>query len=143
MKLDKKPISFDNEIPRSFVQKLTSNAGVIFLFGDDKKKKAMIKESLEKDKYIENIVEYNIECFPDFIVVLKDDYVLTKEPSFFLKRRTDVFFHTNRGFFMAFGKNMKKCRKELIEYQDIVPTIIILFGIKKPEYMKGKILDIL
>ena len=139
-----KGIGFDDTgKPRTFVQKLTSNMGALFLYGNDRNRLDIIEKSLENDKYVKEIIKYNKSGFPDFLIVLNDKYILTKEPSFFIKRRTEVFSHTNKGLFLAFGKNIKKGRKELINYQDIAPTILKLYGIKKPEYMNGKILDIL
>jgi predicted AlkP superfamily phosphohydrolase/phosphomutase len=116
--------------------------GAIFLYGKDKEKKGSIKQALKNDKNIEDMIEYNIDGFPDFLIALKDDFIFTMEPSFFLKRRIEVFSHTNQGFFLAYGKNIKQGNEKLIKYQDIAPSILKLFGLKKLEHMKGKSLDI-
>lgn len=142
LRKDKGFSAFDKENPQTFIQKLTSNMGAIFLYGKDKKKKVAIKNALIKDKNIENVIEYNKKDFPDFFIVLKDNLIFMKEPSFFLRRRTEVFSHTNRGFFIAYGKNIKKGAQALIEYQDIAPTILKLFNINKPDYMNGEPLKI-
>jgi len=133
---------FDDENPSTFIQKLTSNMGALFLFGEDKKKKNLIKNALNKDKYIDFFIEYNRKSFPDFLIALKNDYLFIKEPSFFLKRKTEVFAHSDRGFFMAYGKSIIKGKMELINYKDFAPTVLKLFGINKPLYMKGNTLDI-
>ncbi|MFW9773021.1 MAG: alkaline phosphatase family protein [Promethearchaeota archaeon] len=137
-KKDRKLQFFDKTKPKTFIQKLTSNMGALFLFGDDEQKKTQIKEVLKKDKYIENIYEYDKAGFPDFLIALKDNYILFKECSYFLKRNTEVFSHTNRGFFMAYGKDVKKGSIDLIDYKDIAPIILKLFGKPKFDYMKGE-----
>ncbi|MFX0010844.1 MAG: alkaline phosphatase family protein [Candidatus Hermodarchaeota archaeon] len=143
LRKDKGFNSFDKNNPHTFIQKLTSNMGALFLSGKDKYKKEKIKHALSSDKDIVNVIEYNKDGFPDFIIALKDNYVFTKEPSFFLKRRTEAFSHTNRGLFIASGKSIRKGKENLINFQDIAPTILKLYKIDKPDYMKGKILDII
>jgi len=141
-KKDRKLQFFDKTQPKTFIQKLTSNMGALFLFAEDEQKKNKIKEVLRKDKYIEKVFEYSKEGFPDFLIALKDDYILFKDCSYFLKRNTEVFSHSNRGFFMAYGKDIKKGSKELVNYLDIAPSILKLLGKEKINYMKGIQLDI-
>ena len=126
----------DKDKPQSFIQKLTSNVGAIFLIGDDRQKKNLIKETLERDKYVQEIIEFNITGFPDFMVILDDKYLFTPESSYFVKRKTETFSHTNRGMFIAYGKNIKKGKTPLINYQEIAPTILKLYNFKKPDYME-------
>ncbi|MFX1352811.1 MAG: alkaline phosphatase family protein [Promethearchaeota archaeon] len=141
-KKDRKLTFFDKSKPKTFIQKLTSNMGALFLFGKDQEKKTKIKEQLEKDKHIDQIFEYSKLGFPDFLIALKDDFIFFKDCSYFLKRNTEVFSHTNRGFFMAYGKNIRKDSTNLINYLDIAPTILKLYDKEKPNYMKGKALNI-
>lgn len=142
-KKDRKLTFFDKNKPKTFIQKLTSNMGALFLFGKDQDKKIEIKEKLEKDKYIDKVFQYSKLGFPDFLIALNDEYIFFKECSYFLTRNTEVFSHTNRGFFMAYGKNIRKDSRELINYLDVAPTILKLFSKDKFDYMKGNILDIL
>jgi len=141
-KMDRKLNFFDKSNPRSFVQKLTANVGGIFLFGKDKNKKEDIKKELEKNKDIERILHFDISGFPDFIIVLKEKYILTNEPSYFIKRRTETYSHINTGFFLAYGKDIKKGKRKFVNYKDIAPTILKLVKNEKSNYMKGKILNI-
>ncbi|MFX1500825.1 MAG: alkaline phosphatase family protein [Promethearchaeota archaeon] len=143
LRKDKGLGAFDKDNPQTFIQKLTSNMGALFLYGKDRNMKGKIKNALSNDKDIVDAIEYDREGFPDFLIALKDNYIFTKEPSFFLKRRTEVFSHTNRGFFIASGKNIRKGKKNLINFQDIAPTILKLYKIDKPDYMTGNILDII
>ena len=47
-----------------------------------------------KENNFDNLIIFS--GFPDFLIVLNDKYILTKEPSFFIKRRTEVFNHTKK-----------------------------------------------
>ena len=129
-----KHVNKDN--PQSFIQKLTSNIGAIFLIGEDRQKKQLIKETLEKDKFVQEIFEFDINGFPDLMVILDDKYLFTTESSYFIKRKTETFSHTNRGMFIAYGKDIKKGNVPLINYQEIAPTILKLYNLKKPDYME-------
>lgn len=133
---------FDKAQPKTFIQKLTSNMGGLFLFGKDRHKKEVIKKVLKRDRYVDQIFEFDNPEFPDFLIALRDDYIFFKDCSYFLTRNTEVFSHTNRGFFMAYGKNIKKGSMELINYTDVAPIILRLFDKSKPNYMKGKTLNI-
>jgi predicted AlkP superfamily phosphohydrolase/phosphomutase len=126
----------DKDKPKSFIQKLTSNVGAIFLIGEDIQKKSLIKETLEKDKYVQEVIEFNITGFPDLMVILDDKYLFTPESSYFVKRKTETFSHTNRGMFIAYGKDIKKGNIPLINYQEIAPTILKLYNFKKPDHME-------
>lgn len=134
---------FNIEKPQTFIQKLTSNMGALFLFGEDKNKKEKIRESLEKDKYIETFYEYDIPGYPDFLIALKDIYIFMKDQSPFLKRRTEVFSHQNHGFFMAYGKDIIKGKKSIVSYQNIAPTILKTYKKNIPKHMKAKPLNII
>lgn len=120
----------------------TSNVGAIYLYGNLKKKKKEIKEILEYDKNIDRLVIHNKENFPDIFVILKDKYLFSALPSMYLKRRRDTYGHHEIGFFMAYGKDIKRGHTNIINYQDIAPTISKLCEIKKPDYMKGEALKI-
>ncbi|MFX0017187.1 MAG: alkaline phosphatase family protein [Promethearchaeota archaeon] len=134
---------FDAENPQTFIQKLTSNMGALFLFGEDKIKKEEIKETLKKDKYIENFYEYNLPGYPDFLIALKDTYIFTKESSLFLKRRTEAFSHQNHGFFMAYGKDIIPGKRRIISHQNIAPTILKIYKKEIPKHMRAKSLNII
>lgn len=127
----------DKDRPQSFIQKLTSNVGAIFLIDKDRQKKQMIKKVLEEDKYIQEVVEFDINGFPDLMVILDDKFLFTTESSYFIKRKTETFSHTNRGLFIAYGNNIKKGNVPLVDYQEIAPTILRLYNIEKPDYMEG------
>ena len=126
----------DKDNPESFIQKLTSNVGAIFLIGEDRKNKQLIKETLERDKYVQEVIEFDINGFPDLMVILDDKYLFTTESSYFIKRKTETFSHTNRGMFIAYGKDIKKGKVPLVNYQEIAPTILKLYNLKKPDYME-------
>lgn len=132
----------DKDKPRSFIQKLTSNVGAIFLIGEERKKKQLIKETLERDKYIEKVIEFNVNGFPDLVVILDDKYLFTTESSYFIKRKTETFSHTNKGMFIAYGKDIKKGTIPLLHYQEIAPTILKLFKLEKPYYMEKDPIDL-
>jgi predicted AlkP superfamily phosphohydrolase/phosphomutase len=132
----------DKDKPQSFIQKLTSNVGAIFLIGEDRRRKQLIKEILESDKYVQEVIEFEINGFPDLVVILDDKYLFTTESSYFIKRKTETFSHTDKGMFIAFGKDIKKGKVPLINYQEIAPTILQLFNLKKPEYMEKGPIDL-
>jgi len=134
---------FDKDNPQSFIQKLTSNVGTLFLFGKDKNHQNIIKQEIQKAKFVDKVIELNKRGFPNFIIVLKDMYTFSNEPSLFIKRRTEVFSHMNRGFFMAFGKNIIPGKQELINFKQVAPTILKIFDKEKLKFMKGSALDII
>lgn len=141
-KYERKLVFFNKDNPKTFIQKLTSNVGALFLFGEDKKKQLSIKRALEKAKIVEKILEFDKKGFPDFLIILKDTYIFTKESSLFLKRKTEIFSHSNRGFFIAFGKDIRHGKMEVVNYQNVAPTILRMFNREKFEYMKGHSLSI-
>lgn len=139
----KSGFKFETDKLKTHIVRLTSNVIAIYLRGKDKDKKSKIKNVIDKDKHVDHVIEYNIDSFPDLIVILKDKYIVSTEPSFFLKRKIETYSHSAFGFFIAQGKNIEKGNKDLINYQSIAPTIIKLYNIKKPEYMKKDSLNIL
>lgn len=124
------------------VKGFCSYIGGLFLYGNDKKKKEEIKYALAKCKYIHKLIMPSSDDFPDFFIFLKDKYYFCDEPSFYIKRRRDIMDHSELGFFIAHGRNIKTGKKNIVSYQNIAPTILKLFNTIKPDYMMGEALDI-
>ncbi|MFX1409539.1 MAG: alkaline phosphatase family protein [Promethearchaeota archaeon] len=133
---------FDKENPRTFIQMLTSNMGAMFLFDKDMDKLENIKIEMKNDKRFEKLYDFKEKGFPDLLIALKDEYIFDPEPSFFVERKTEAFNHSNLGFFMVFGNNIKKGKTTTVNYRDISPTILKTCKIRIPDYMEGKALNI-
>ena len=119
------------------VQYYIANVGGLFLQGQDKKKKELIKLALEKNKNVKQIIENNLDGFPNFYIILNEKYLFGKDPSFFIKRKRTTLSHAEKGLFLAYGNDIKKDKNNLVEYLSIAPTILKLLKFEKPNYMKG------
>jgi predicted AlkP superfamily phosphohydrolase/phosphomutase len=119
------------------------NVGGLYLKSEEKFKLPKIKRELELDKRVKEIISSDVEGFPDLFIILDEKYIFNHNSSFFVIRGRHSFNHSQYGIFMAFGKNIIKEKLDLIDYKDIAPTILKLFGLKKQNYMKGKILNII
>ncbi len=121
----------------------TSNVGSLVLGAKHIQKKKLIEDKLKKEKWVKEVITPDIKNFPDFYVVLKNDYLFSGEPSRFIKGYLNYIAHYQIGLFIAFGRNFKKGRGSLVNYYDIAPTILNLLNLKKPDYMIGKSLPII
>lgn len=120
-----------------------SNYGGIYIPKRYKALKDHLYNLLIHNKNIEKIYLYNSPDLPDIILKLKDKYLFSVKSSFFLHNYSNSFNHSDQGIFMAFGKHIKKGHSSSLSYIDILPTILTLYGINKPSYMKGKALGFL
>lgn len=120
-----------------------SNYGGIFLNTNEKHKKEIIKQTLLKSKYVNRVILYDSKTLPDILIKLKEEFLYSVKSSFFIKNRFSSYNHSERGIFIAFGKNIKKGRKKEVSYLDFIPTLLKIYNIKIPTHMKGEVLDIL
>ncbi len=120
-----------------------SNYGGVFLDKDQSDKRELIKQELFHSKYIDQIFEYRADTMPDLIIKLKEKYLLSVKSSYFRTNRSNSYNHSDKGIFMAYGKNIQKKFLGQISYYDFAPTLLMLYGINIPPYMEGKPLDIL
>jgi len=134
-------MKIDRNITR--VKNFCSNIGGIILIGKDKQKNGILYKELLKSHYVDNVIRSTSEDFPDFIVSLKKDYYFCEESSLYIKRRRDIIDHSNKGLFIAYGKNIKSGKEDFVSYQNVAPTLLKLLNIAKPDYMKGEALDII
>ena len=118
------------------------NTGGLYLNGIDKSKLDIIKKELEKDNRVKQVIKSEKEGFPDLFIILKDKYIFNHESSFFVIRGRNSLNHSQNGFFIAFGKDIKKGNSDYVSYKDVAPTILKLFGINKLDYMEGLPLSI-
>lgn len=81
---------------------------------------------------------------PDVVYSIEDwDYIpKTALSGKVFKNPRDPGNHKQYGVFIASGKDIKSGEIKNAEFIDIAPTILKMYGIKKPEDMDGKILDI-
>jgi predicted AlkP superfamily phosphohydrolase/phosphomutase len=135
-------ISIQDKVNDTSVVNFLSNVGGLFLKGIDKNKEKRIIESLERDKRVQNVIPMHIEGFPDLFIILKEKYIFNHQSSLFVTRRRNSINHSQFGFFMAYGKNIKSEKLKMVDYFDVAPTILKLFGIDKIDYMKGNPLKI-
>ncbi len=119
-----------------------SNYGGIYLANSDKSKKLKLVDGLSKHKFVDRIISCTSENMPDILLILKKDFLYSVKSSFFKINHCYSFNHSDKGIFIAFGKNIKKGTKESVNYIDIAPTILDLLKIQKPKYMKGQTLNI-
>jgi predicted AlkP superfamily phosphohydrolase/phosphomutase len=119
-----------------------SNYGGIYLTDSDKSKKQKLAEVLSKLKFVERVLACTSKNMPDIILILKKKFLYSVKSSFFKINHCYSFNHSDKGIFIAFGKNIKKGTKESVNYIDIAPTILDLLKIQKPKYMKGQTLNI-
>jgi predicted AlkP superfamily phosphohydrolase/phosphomutase len=75
---------------------------------------------------------------PDVLLML--DKALVDHPlwsrSIFSKKRN--IHHRQEGFFLAFGPDVKLGKSSNYNIEDIAPTVLKLFSVPIPKYMKGK-----
>ncbi|MFX1409538.1 MAG: alkaline phosphatase family protein [Promethearchaeota archaeon] len=135
-------ISIQDKEQGSRVINFLSNIGGLYLEGKDKNKKSLIKNSLERDKRVRDVISCNIEGFPDLFIKLEDKYIFNHESSFFVIRGRNTINHSQYGFFIAYGKDIKKAYEATVNYIDISPTILKLLKIKSKDYLQGKPIDI-
>ncbi|MFX1315209.1 MAG: alkaline phosphatase family protein [Promethearchaeota archaeon] len=119
-----------------------SNIGGLYLEDQDKNKKDIIKNSLEKDKRVREVISCNINGFPDLFIKLNDKYIFNHESSFFVIRGRNTINHSEYGFFIAYGKDIRKGYEDNVNYIDISPTILKLCKIKTNSNLQGKPIDI-
>ncbi|MFX1443670.1 MAG: alkaline phosphatase family protein [Promethearchaeota archaeon] len=124
------------------LRRFSSNVGALFLQENEKKNTIEIMNMLKKDKNIKNVIMPNIDGFPDLYIILKDKFYFGIEPALYLKVKMDMFDHSEMGLFLAYGKDIVKGQKEIVNYLSVAPTILKLLNIKKPNYMKGTVLEI-
>lgn len=121
-----------------------SNYGGIILGDQDSKKKDLINKKLVKIKYIDHIYRYNNPNMPDFIIKLKEKYLLSVKSSFFKLNRSNSFNHSDKGLFIAYGENIKNIKSlGEVNYLDFAPTILKLYNLNVPHYINGNSLKIL
>ncbi len=120
-----------------------SNVGGIFLGNKDKIKKKLIINSLKQENKIESVIEPNIIGFPDLFIILNEKYLFNSKSSYFVIRRRNSINHTDNGFFIAYGKNIKKGKTKMISYLKIAPTILKLNRYPIPDHMQSRPLDII
>lgn len=120
-----------------------SNVGGLFLDKENKYKKKTIAQNLRIDNHVKEVIIPNLKYFPDLFIVLEDDYLFNHRSSLFLTRFRNTINHSQKGLFIASGKNIKKKQIPSVNFIDFVPTILKLFSLKKKRQMKGKPLDII
>ncbi|MFX1312840.1 MAG: alkaline phosphatase family protein [Promethearchaeota archaeon] len=135
-------ISSKDAFEKSKVMSLFGNVGAIFLNDKEKKIKEKIITTLNKDKRVKETISLEIKDFPDIIIVLNDKYLFDHNSSMFVIRGRNTMSHIQNGFFIAYGNNINKTHLEYVNYKDIAPTLLKLFGINKLDYMKGTPLNI-
>ncbi|MFX0017185.1 MAG: alkaline phosphatase family protein [Candidatus Hermodarchaeota archaeon] len=135
-------ISIQDKVNDTSVVNFLSNVGGLFLKGIDKNKNKMIIESLKMDRRVKEVESMDIEGFPDLFIILKEKYIFNHQSSLFVTRRRNSINHSQFGFFIAYGKNIRSNQLKRVNYIDIAPTIIKLFGIDKMDFMKGNPLNI-
>ncbi|MFW9882211.1 MAG: hypothetical protein ACFFG0_54810, partial [Candidatus Thorarchaeota archaeon] len=101
-------ITIRDRIDGTTVLNFFGNTGGIFLKDTDKKKKKLIKVSLEKDKKVKEVIFVEKEGFPDLFIILKDKYLFNHESSLFVSRGRNSINHSEYGLFIAYGKDITK-----------------------------------
>jgi len=125
------------------VQPYIANIGGLFLSSLDRSKKDFIQKTFERDKYINRIISPSISGFPDFFIILRNNYIFNAKPSLFLKlKQKNIISHSESGFFLVYGNRIKKGTQYQSDYINIAPTLLKLLNRKKPDYMNGEPLDI-
>ena len=102
----------------------------------------IILKLLKKEKRVQNVQTSDVQGFPDIFIILNEKYIFNHHSSLFTVRKCNSINHSSQGFFMAYGKNILHKNENSINYNDVAPTILKLFGLKIPSYMTGKVLDI-
>ncbi|MFW9866934.1 MAG: alkaline phosphatase family protein [Candidatus Thorarchaeota archaeon] len=120
-----------------------SNYGGIFLSKDDKGKRDRIRRVLLNSKYVKEVLIYNSPSLPDLIVILKDKYLYSVKSSIFIQNRFNSINHSEKGIFIAFGKNIRNEFMKETNYIDFAPTLLNLYNLKKLDHMRGNSLKIL
>jgi len=119
-----------------------SNFGGIFLNKEDKASREKIRNALQNCKYVEKVIQFELNTLPDFMIILKKKYLYSVKSSLFMKNRFNSFNHSEKGIFIAYGNSIKKGKKQIVSYRDFAPTILKLYNINTPHHMKGKILNL-
>lgn len=139
-KSEEKPLS---KREKSMIGFRSGNVGVLYLRGKDKLKRDKIKKQLLNEPIIREIIEPVGDDVPDFFIILNEKYFFDHHPAFSLKRNRTTIGHKEYGIFIAYGNEIKKNIKfEIVNYQNIAPTILKACHIKLPNHMQGKPLDI-
>lgn len=141
-KIVKEPSSTQEKKNETRVLHFYGNVGGLYLKSEDKFKKEKIKRELEKDKKIKEVLSYELEGFPDLFIVLNEKYIFNHNSSYFVIRGRNSINHSQYGFFIAYGKDIKKGKSEIVNYDEIAPTILKLYGIHKKNHMMRDSLDI-
>lgn len=132
-----------NSLNKSRFIHFYSNYGGLYLSEYDKKFKKKIKIISKKCKYIEDVIEFDSKTLPDLIFCLKSNYLYSVKSSFFLKNRFNSFNHSDKGIFIAYGKNIIHGHSNETDYLDFIPTLLKLYEIPIPAHMRGRILKII
>lgn len=141
-KKQKEKIRYLDKPTIKFIDQYVSNVGNIVLHGKQKLKRDKIEKFLLKEKIIKRIIKDNFENFPDFYIILDDEYLFTGEPCYFTKMKTDYIAHSVYGLFLAYGKDVKEGSQDSVNYLDVLPSILDLLNIEKPPHMMGEPLKI-
>ncbi len=120
-----------------------SNYGGIYIPKSYRRIKSYINKNLIQNKKVLKTYLYDLKSLPDIIVKLNDGYLFSLKETYFLQNLSDSYNHSDKGIFIAFGKNISNNHKKIVAYTDIVPTILRLYNIKKPDHMKGNPLEII
>ncbi len=119
-----------------------SNVNGLYLDTLNKSIKLKIKKELGKDPRIKSVKLCKKFGFPDLYIIFKNKFIASKNPSFFVIRNRDTINHTQYGVFMAYGNDIKKGKRTLVDYKDVAPTILKLYEIEPKPFMKGTPLNI-
>jgi len=137
-----KPI-INDESNKIILNNFFSNYGGLTLPKPYKNLLKGILKRLSTIKYIEEVSAPKKKYYPDLIITLKNKYLFDRSESFFVQRKSrSIIEHDYQGIFLAYGKNIKKGTLQSINYLDLAPTVLKIFEIAQPQYMKGTALDI-
>ncbi len=132
---------------------VASGQGLVYILKEDKKneiKKKLIEISKEGKKIFKNVYEKE-ELYNGPYMDEAPDLILDQAENTHIEGgigKKNVFDTINiwraenkrKGIFMAFGPDFKKQEIEVVSILDLAPTILQIYGIKKPEDMDGKVL---
>jgi predicted AlkP superfamily phosphohydrolase/phosphomutase len=101
--------------------------------------KLIPKEEIYFGKYFENAPDYYLAPKEGYYV---SDYISYKKNIFETDNIRWKSYHSIDGFFLAYGKDIKKNYKlEGAKIYDITPTILHIFGVPIPNDMDGRVLS--
>jgi len=101
-------------------------------------KRIYLKEDIYFGNHLENAPDIMIEPMPG-VMILESPYFkkIIVDANKDLHKWKGV--HTSNGIILFYGKGIKRVNINATVY-DITPTILYIFGINPPKYMRGKIL---